>query len=169
MNRRQKGARDEREFSALWREHGFSGARRSCRYAGRSPDSADGDRIPPIHVRVKRVERLSSGGHGPSCLETHQGTGCRSWHNKRRHCDWLVTVWAGGLVPTLLEMKNRGNLTKLNMQTIKNLRKLEVFTGCITRQNPTPVRTHIGPPKILGSRAGSTPPAPLCAKYGLRA
>ncbi len=57
-NSREKGARGEREFARLLREHYTVDARRGVQYKG-GPDSPDVEGIPGIHFEVKRTERLS--------------------------------------------------------------------------------------------------------------
>ena len=59
MNSRAKGARAEREFAALLREHGFA-ARRGVQFCG-SPDSPDVvcAELDWAHFEVKAVERLN--------------------------------------------------------------------------------------------------------------
>jgi hypothetical protein len=61
-NSRRKGARAEREFASLLREHGFD-ARRGQQFAG-SPDSPDVvcDPLAWLRFEVKRVERLDLRG-----------------------------------------------------------------------------------------------------------
>jgi len=54
---RAKGARGEREFRDLLREHGFE-ARRGQQFAG-GPDSPDVVTDLPCHVEVKRTETFS--------------------------------------------------------------------------------------------------------------
>lgn len=56
MNSRDKGARGEREFAALLREHGHD-ARRGCQFQG-GPGSPDVvcDSLPGYHFEVKRVQ-----------------------------------------------------------------------------------------------------------------
>jgi len=54
---RSKGARGEREFCELLREHGFE-ARRGVQFAG-GPDSPDVVTDLPCHVEVKRTETFS--------------------------------------------------------------------------------------------------------------
>lgn len=57
MNSRQKGARGEREFARVCREHGYE-TRRGQQYSGANGD-ADVVGLPGIHIEVKRVERLN--------------------------------------------------------------------------------------------------------------
>lgn len=55
---RDKGARGEREFRDLLREHGFE-ARRGQQFAG-GPDSPDVVTDCPVHFEVKRTESFST-------------------------------------------------------------------------------------------------------------
>ena len=59
VNSKAKGARGERMFRDLCREHGWSGVRRTQQYCGNTGDAADVVGLPGIHVEVKNVERLS--------------------------------------------------------------------------------------------------------------
>ncbi len=59
VNSRAKGARGERMFRDLCREHGWNGVRRTQQYCGNTGDAADVVGLPGIHVEVKNVERLS--------------------------------------------------------------------------------------------------------------
>lgn len=94
MNSKQKGARGEREFALLCREHGYDQARRSCQYAGRSEDSADITGLPNIHVEVKRVERLDLQGAMSQAIRDAQGGRLPVVAHKKNHCDWLITMRA---------------------------------------------------------------------------
>jgi len=53
VNSKQKGARGEREWAKICREHGFEKARRSQQYAGGTEESADVTGLPYVHQEVK--------------------------------------------------------------------------------------------------------------------
>lgn len=53
-NRKQKGARGERECRDVWKKHGYEDAHRSQQYSGRGESSADIEGISPLlHIEVK--------------------------------------------------------------------------------------------------------------------
>lgn len=56
INSRQKGARGERSFAKLLREHGYE-AERGVQYQG-SPDSPDVVGLKGIHIEVKFTDKL---------------------------------------------------------------------------------------------------------------
>ena len=56
---RDKGKRGERELAGLFREHGYSDARRTSQFCGQTGDAADVIGLPGIHVECKRVEKLN--------------------------------------------------------------------------------------------------------------
>lgn len=59
INSKQKGARGEREFAQLLREHGFE-ARRGQQYCGANGDAdVICDALPQYHFEVKRTETLN--------------------------------------------------------------------------------------------------------------
>lgn len=55
---RDKGARGERAFCSLCREHGWN-ATRTAQHSGKTGGMADVIGLPGIHVEVKNVERLN--------------------------------------------------------------------------------------------------------------
>ena len=55
---REKGKRGERAVAALFREYGFTEAKRGQQYHG-GPDSPDVIGVPGLHIEVKRTERLN--------------------------------------------------------------------------------------------------------------
>lgn len=91
INSRQKGARAEREFAKLLREHGYE-AERGCQHAG-GKDSPDvKTSMAGVHWEVKHVERLNiwdamaqskgDAGENEMPLVAH----------KKNHTEWLVTM-----------------------------------------------------------------------------
>lgn len=91
INSRQKGARAEREFAKLLREHGYE-AERGCQHAG-GKDSPDVKTdMPNVHWEVKMVEKLNlhnameqskrDAGEGEMPLVAH----------RRNRTEWLVTM-----------------------------------------------------------------------------
>lgn len=58
INSKQKGARFERQLASLFREHGYTDARRTAQYCGNTGEAADVIGLPGIHVEAKAVERM---------------------------------------------------------------------------------------------------------------
>lgn len=56
---KEKGKRGERELAKLLREYGFSNARRTAQYCGKTGDASDIVGIDNFHVEVKYVEKLN--------------------------------------------------------------------------------------------------------------
>ncbi len=57
INRRNKGARFERDVAAMLREHGYGDSRRGQQYCGANGD-ADVVGLPGIHIEAKHQEKL---------------------------------------------------------------------------------------------------------------
>lgn len=58
INSKAKGARFERQLARMFREHGFTDARRTAQYCGNTGDAADIIGLPKIHVEAKHAERM---------------------------------------------------------------------------------------------------------------
>lgn len=58
INSRAKGARFERKLAAMFRDYGYSDARRSAQYCGKTGEAADIVNLPGIHVEAKACERM---------------------------------------------------------------------------------------------------------------
>ena len=56
---REKGKRGEREVAKILREHGFTDARRTQQFAGRTGDSSDVVGLEGFHIEVKRQEKAA--------------------------------------------------------------------------------------------------------------
>jgi Holliday junction resolvase len=90
MNSKQKGARGEREFSRVCREHGYE-ARRGQQYNGIEGEDVVG--LPGIHIEVKRVERLNIEEAMSQSKADAQGNIPIVAHRKN-NCEWLITMRA---------------------------------------------------------------------------
>jgi Holliday junction resolvase len=90
MNSKQKGARGEREFAAVCREHGYE-ARRGQQYNGIEGEDVIG--LPGIHIEVKRVERLNIEEAMSQSIGDAQGNIPIVAHRKN-NCEWLITMRA---------------------------------------------------------------------------
>ena len=92
INSKRKGARCEREFASLLREHGFD-ARRGQQFSG-SPDSPDVIAPDfPYHVEVKCVQKLNL---TDACCQAEGDCGGKPWivAHRRNHAPWLITMKA---------------------------------------------------------------------------
>lgn len=58
VNSKQKGARFERQLAGLFRDYGYTKARRTAQYCGNTGDASDVVGLPGIHVEAKHQERL---------------------------------------------------------------------------------------------------------------
>lgn len=58
LNSKQKGARFERILAGIFREYGFSDARRTAQYCGNTGDASDVVGLPGIHVEAKHQENM---------------------------------------------------------------------------------------------------------------
>lgn len=106
INSKRKGARGEREFASLLREHGYM-ARRGQQFSG-SPDSPDVVSPDfPFHTEVKLVEKLNL---TDACVQAEGDCGGKPWivAHKRNYGPWLVTMKAETLFKILAGDNNGG-------------------------------------------------------------
>ena len=58
VNSKAKGKRFELKLAGLFREHGYSEARRTAQYCGNTGDASDVVGLPGIHVEAKYQEQM---------------------------------------------------------------------------------------------------------------
>lgn len=58
INSKQKGARFERTLASMFREYGYTDARRTAQYCGNTGDASDVVGLPGIHIEAKHQERM---------------------------------------------------------------------------------------------------------------
>jgi Holliday junction resolvase len=58
INSKQKGARFERQLASLFRDYGYTDARRTAQYCGNTGDASDVVGLPGIHIEAKHQERM---------------------------------------------------------------------------------------------------------------
>ena len=91
INSRQKGARGERAFAALLREHGFD-ARRGQQFAGgnESPDVVSRD-LAWLHIETKHVEQLNL---SEACAQAARDGSGKPWvvAHRRNGTPWRITM-----------------------------------------------------------------------------
>lgn len=94
MNSKQKGARGEREFASLCRNHGYD-VRRTQQYCGNTGDAADVVGLPGMHIEVKRVEKLNIGNAMAQAVHDAAKNGVRPIvAHRKNNCEWLITMRA---------------------------------------------------------------------------
>lgn len=93
-NSRDKGARGERLWRDILREHGFNSARRGQQFSG-SKDSPDVicPELPTVHFEVKFVEKLSIEDAMNQAIKDAQDKLPIVAHKKKNR-DWLITLKA---------------------------------------------------------------------------
>ena len=95
VNSKQKGARFERTLAGLFREYGYSDARRTAQYCGNTGDASDVVGLPGIHVEAKHAEamRLYDWMDQAKRDATANGKGnLPAVFHKKNHAEILVTV-----------------------------------------------------------------------------
>lgn len=58
VNSKQKGARFERKLARIFKEMGYTDARRTAQYCGNTGDASDVVGLPHIHVEAKHQEKM---------------------------------------------------------------------------------------------------------------
>lgn len=59
VNSKQKGARFERQLAGIFKEYGYSDARRTAQYCGNTGDASDVVGLDGIHIEAKHQERMN--------------------------------------------------------------------------------------------------------------
>lgn len=91
INSRQKGARGERMFASLLREHGYE-AERGCQHAG-GKDSPDvKTNMKDLHWEIKFVEKLNLQDAMEQSKRDAGDTEMPLVAHKRSRTEWLVTM-----------------------------------------------------------------------------
>lgn len=96
LNSKQKGARFERILAGIFREYGFSDARRTAQYCGNTGDASDVVGLPGIHVEAKHQEICAcmTGSNRQDGMQEANGKGLLPavFHKKNNH-GILVTMY----------------------------------------------------------------------------
>ena len=58
INSKQKGARFERQLARIFREYGYTDARRTAQYCGNTGDASDVVGLPGLHIEAKHCEQM---------------------------------------------------------------------------------------------------------------
>lgn len=91
MNSRDKGARGERQWADVLREHGFD-ARRGQQFSGIEGEDVVSNL--PIHWEVKRVERLNVQAAVDQAVRDAAPDKLPAVAHRRNRCEWNVTMRA---------------------------------------------------------------------------
>ena len=92
---REKGKRGEREVAKIFRDAGYTGARRTSQYCGRTGDASDVTGVPAIHPEVKFVEREQVRAWYAQAVRDAEAAGRGDIPvviHRKTHSDWLVTM-----------------------------------------------------------------------------
>lgn len=93
INSKQKGKRFELEFAHKLQEHGFTEARRTAQYCGKTEESSDVVGLPGIHCECKHQEKLEIYKWMAQAIRDSEGTDNKPcvFFKKNRE-DILVTM-----------------------------------------------------------------------------
>ena len=91
INSRAKGAKGERLFRDICREHGFDDARRGQQYCGANGD-ADVVGLPNIHIECKFVQNLNFHKAMEQSINDAKGNEMPIVASKRKYEPWLITM-----------------------------------------------------------------------------
>lgn len=91
INSRQKGARFERTLAGIFRDNGYSDARRGQQFCGANGD-ADVVGLPSIHVEAKAVEKLNLYDAMAQAKKDARAGEIPAVFHKKNHHNILVTM-----------------------------------------------------------------------------
>ena len=92
INSRQKGKRAELEIAKIFRDYGFSDARRTAQFCGNTGDASDVVGLPGIHCEIKHVEKLNiDNAMAQAVRDAKDGQMPTVFHRKNQK-KWLVTM-----------------------------------------------------------------------------
>ena len=130
LNSKQKGARFERILAGIFREYGFSDARRTAQYCGNTGDASDVVGLPGIHVEAKHQEnmRLYDWIEQARRDEEANGKGLLPavFHKKNNH-DILVTMYLDDWMAIYREYESGLELAEIKARGEKNGGKTDVY------------------------------------------
>lgn len=92
---REKGKRGEREVAKIFKDAGYTEARRTSQYCGKTGDASDVTGVPGIHLEVKYVEReqvRSWMAQATRDAEAAGGGDIPAVVHRKTHSPWLVTL-----------------------------------------------------------------------------
>lgn len=93
INSKQKGARFERYLASLFRDYGYTDARRTAQYCGNTGDASDVVGLPGIHIEAKHQERMQLYDWMDQAKRDSEGTGnIPVVFHKKNNAGILVTM-----------------------------------------------------------------------------
>ena len=93
INSKQKGARFERKLASLFREYGYTDARRTAQYCGNTGDASDVVGLPRIHIEAKHQEKMELYKWMEQAKRDAEGSGgIPTVFHKKNNADILVTM-----------------------------------------------------------------------------
>ena len=93
VNSKAKGARFERELAGIFREYGYSKARRTAQYCGNTGQAADVVGLPGLHIEAKHQEKMYLYDWVDQSKRDAEGTGkLPAVFHKKNYAEILVTM-----------------------------------------------------------------------------
>lgn len=130
LNSKQKGARFERILAGIFREYGFSDARRTAQYCGNTGDASDVVGLPGIHVEAKHQENMRLYDWIEQARRDAEANGKgllpAVFHKKNNH-DILVTMYLDDWMAIFLEYESGMELAKIKARGEENGGKADVY------------------------------------------
>lgn len=130
LNSKQKGARFERILAGIFREYGFSDARRTAQYCGNTGDASDVVGLPGIHVEAKHQENMRLYDWIEQARRDAEANGKgllpAVFHKKNNH-DILVTMYLDDWMAIFREYESGMGLAKIKARGEENGGKADVY------------------------------------------
>lgn len=123
INSKQKGARGEREFASLCKEHGFD-VRRTQQYCGNTGDASDCVGLPNIHIEVKRVQALNiDKAMAQAIHDSEHKNVIPIVAHRKNNAKWLITMRADDWFEMYKKgLTNRQIMAELNISSNRVVR-----------------------------------------------
>ena len=130
LNSKQKGARFERILAGIFREYGFSDARRTAQYCGNTGDASDVVGLPGIHVEAKHQENMRLYDWIEQARRDAEANGKgllpAVFHKKNNH-EILVTMYLDDWMAIYREYESGLELAEIKARGEKNGGKTDVY------------------------------------------
>ena len=130
LNSKQKGAIFERILAGIFREYGFSDARRTAQYCGNTGDASDVVGLPGIHVEAKHQENMRLYDWIEQARRDAEANGKgllpAVFHKKNNH-DILVTMYLDNWMAIYREYESGLELAEIKARGEKNGGKTDVY------------------------------------------
>lgn len=130
LNSKQKGARFERILAGIFREYGFSDARRTAQYCGNTGDASDVVGLPGIHVEAKHQENMRLYDWIEQARRDAEANGKgllpAVFHKKNNH-DILVTMYLDDWMAIFREYESAMELAEIKARGEENGGKADVY------------------------------------------